>query len=118
MKSAGDRLEIAFVADKGETARMISDKSADLESQLQGAGIGLGGIDITAAAKQLPGAAGLSSSTAGASSNGAGSDRRGNPDSTAQGQNSAGRNNQDQNHETSQKSQAQRPSGVDRGLYL
>ncbi len=42
-------LELAFVADRGETARLISDKSAALTSQLHGAGIGLGGIDITSA---------------------------------------------------------------------
>ena len=47
MKSAGDRLELAFVADRGETARLISDKSAALTSQLHDAGIGLGGIDIS-----------------------------------------------------------------------
>ncbi len=69
MKSAGDRLEIAFVADKGETARMISDKSATLESQLQSAGIGLGGIDISSAARQAGGAE-WTSSTGGAASNG------------------------------------------------
>ena len=51
MKSAGDRLEIAFVADKGETARMIDDKSASLASQLRDAGLGLGGVDISVAAK-------------------------------------------------------------------
>jgi hypothetical protein len=51
MKSAGDRLEIAFVADKGDTARLIDDKSAGLASQLRGAGLGLGGLDISVAAK-------------------------------------------------------------------
>ena len=76
MKSAGNRLEIAFVADKGETARMISDKSATLESQLQGAGIGLGGIDISSSSGQAAGGSEWTSSTGGASANGAGRGRR------------------------------------------
>lgn len=50
MKSAGDRLDIAFVADRGDTARMIADKSHDLTAQLHSAGIGLGGIDISSVA--------------------------------------------------------------------
>ncbi len=118
MKSAGDRLEIAFVADKGETARMISDKSATLESQLQGAGIGLGGIDISTAAKQPANATGLPSATGGGSANGAGSDPRGNSDSTPQRQDPAGRNRQDQSHETVQKAGDQRAIGGGHGLYL
>ncbi|WP_298356133.1 flagellar hook-length control protein FliK [Rhodoblastus sp.] len=51
MKAAGDRLEIAFVADKCDTARLIDDKSAGLASQLRGAGLGLGGLDISVTAK-------------------------------------------------------------------
>ncbi len=50
LKSSGDRLELSFVADRGETARMISDKSAALESQLHDAGIGLGGVAISSSA--------------------------------------------------------------------
>ena len=115
MKSAGDRLEIAFVADKGETARMISDKSATLESQLQGAGIGLGGIDISSAASQAGGAE-WTSSTGGASSNGAGAG--GDSQSTAQKQDRAGQNRQDQTNDQSDATQDARPQGNGRGLYL
>jgi hypothetical protein len=115
MKSAGDRLEIAFVADKGETARMISDKSATLESQLQGAGIGLGGIDISSAASQAGGPE-WTSSTGGAASNGAGAGD--DSQSAAQKQDRAGQNRQDQTNDQSDATQDARPQGNGRGLYL
>jgi hypothetical protein len=51
MKSVGDRLEIAFVADKGDTARMIGDGSGTLASQLRDAGLGLGGVAISVETK-------------------------------------------------------------------
>jgi flagellar hook-length control protein FliK len=51
MRSTGDRLEIVFVADRSDTARLIDDKSAGLASQLRGAGLGSGGVDISVAAK-------------------------------------------------------------------
>jgi flagellar hook-length control protein FliK len=51
LKSVGDRLEIAFVADKGDTAQMIGDGSATLASQLRVAGLGLGGVAISVETK-------------------------------------------------------------------
>jgi flagellar hook-length control protein FliK len=51
LKSVGDRLEIAFVADKGNTAQMIGDGSATLASQLRVAGLGLGGVAISVETK-------------------------------------------------------------------
>ncbi len=117
MKSAGDRLEISFVADKGETARMISDKSAALESQLRDAGIGLGGININAAAKHV--AASAASGQGGATAHFSGDGPRGQAHSTPHGQNFAGGGRQDQSHDTSENSgrDSRAPSG-DRGLYI
>jgi flagellar hook-length control protein FliK len=51
LKSVGDRLEIAFVADKGDTAQMIDDGSGTLASQLRVAGLGLGGVAISVETK-------------------------------------------------------------------
>lgn len=51
LKSVGDRLEIAFVADKGDTAQLIGDGSATLASQLRVAGLGLGGVAISVETK-------------------------------------------------------------------
>ena len=116
MKSAGDRLEIAFVADKGETARMISDKSATLESQLHGAGLGLGGIDINAASRMEAGAAGTPQASAGAHN--APADPRENAQDAPQRQDSSGRGRQDKSHETGDKTSEPRASNGDRGLYL
>jgi hypothetical protein len=116
MKSAGDRLEIAFVADKGETARMISDKSATLESQLHGAGLGLGGIDINAAARMEAGAAGTPLASAGAQN--APADPRENAQNAPPRQDFSGRGRQDQSHETDEKTGEPRASNGDRGLYL
>jgi flagellar hook-length control protein FliK len=116
MKSAGDRLEIAFVADKGETARMISDKSATLESQLHGAGLGLGGIDINAASRMEAGAAGTPPASAGAQN--APADPRENAHNAPPRQDFSGRGRQDQSHETSEKTSEPRASNGDRGLYL
>jgi flagellar hook-length control protein FliK len=118
IKSAGDRLELAFVADKGETARMISDKSATLESQLHGAGLGLGGIEIDAASRTDLGALGAPLASAGATANGAPADPRENSQSAPQRQEFSGRGRQDQSHETGEKSGEPLASSGNRGLYL
>jgi flagellar hook-length control protein FliK len=118
MKSAGDRLEIAFVAEKGETARMISDNSATLASQLHGAGLGLGGIDINAASRMEAGAAATPPASAGASVPGGSADSRENAQNAPHRQDSSGRGRQDQSHETSEKTSEPRASNGDRGLYL
>lgn len=107
MKSAGDRLELAFVADRGETARLISDKSAALTSQLHDAGIGLGGIDISSAASG-PGGSG-DAPPAGKQS----ADSHPAP----QRQNSSGRDRQDRENETDDQTGDARPRG-ERGFYL
>ena len=113
MKSAGDRLEIAFVADKGETARMIADKSGLLESQLHGAGVGLGGIDISASSA----GAGGDPAGAGAGRQPSSSPSGGQAGETPQQQGAPGRNRQEKNHDASEKTGELRP-GADRGLYL
>ncbi len=118
MKSAGDRLEIGFVADRGETARMISDKSAALESQLQGAGLGLGGIDIAAACKSESGAAGWTPSDGGASANGAEADSGGNSQTAPQRQEFSGRDKQDKSYDGDQRTSEPRVPGGAGGLYL
>ena len=123
LKSSGDRLDISVMAERGETARMISDRSSSLAGQLQGAGIGLGGIDISAAAKQVPSAADLAgSSNTGASAGGGNANTGGNSQAATQGRDFAGRNTQDQGRETSDrtsdKTSDPRLSGGDRGLYL
>ncbi|MGO9428799.1 flagellar hook-length control protein FliK [Rhodoblastus sp.] len=119
MKSAGDRLEIAFVAERGETARMISDKSAALQSQLQGAGLGLGGIEIAAASRSESDAAGWTPSNGGASADGAEADPRENSQTAPQGQEFAGRNRQDKGHDGNQRTSEPRvPGGGAGGLYL
>ena len=119
LKSAGDRLDISVVAEKGETARMISDRSANLASQLQGAGIGLGGIDIMAAAKQVSNASDLpASSNPGASAGGSNADAGGNSQAASQGRDPSGRDRQDQGHDQSDKTGDPRLSSGDRGLYL
>jgi flagellar hook-length control protein FliK len=105
MKSAGDRLELGFVADRGETARLISDRSATLTSQLQGAGIGLGGIDISSAAAGQ-GASGDAPT---------GGDRDSNP--APQRQHTSGRDRQDGNNEIDDQT-GDAPSRGRRGFYL
>jgi flagellar hook-length control protein FliK len=110
MKSAGDRLELAFVADRGETARMISDKSAALASQLHGAGLGQGGIDISSTA----------SGQGGGGEGPPGGGRSPHPSSgeqPARRQESQGRDRQDRNNETN-KQTGDAPSRGQRGLYL
>ncbi len=112
MKSAGDRLELAFVADRGETARLISDKSAALTSQLHDAGIGLGGIDISSAASG-PGGSGDALSGGGKPPNSSSANSHPAP----QRQNSSGRDRQDRENETNDQTGDARPRG-ERGLYL
>ena len=129
LKSSGDRLELSFVADRGETARMISDRSAALESQLHHAGIGLGGVAISAsaaggmsgdaqsnAAQGGQGSQAQSAPTSGSSSGAAGG--QGESKSTRQRQNSSGRQPQDAANEPSDVSREPRGSVGDRGLYL
>ena len=111
MKSAGDRLELAFVADRGETARLISDKSAALTSQLQDAGIGLGGIDINSAASGQ-GASGEAPTGGGRPPNPSGGD---NP--APQREQTSGRDRQDRNNETNDQT-GDASSRGQRGLYL
>jgi chemotaxis protein MotD len=53
MKSVGDRLELTFVAEKGDTARMIEERRTRLENQLRDAGLGAGGVEISVAAKPI-----------------------------------------------------------------
>jgi flagellar hook-length control protein FliK len=107
MKSAGDRLELAFVADRGETARLISDQSAALTSQLHDAGLGLGGIDISAAASNQGGDGGGRSPNA--------SSREQDP---APRQDNSGRERQDRkNEKTNEQNGDARPRG-ERGFYL
>ena len=106
MKSAGDRLELAFVADRGETARLISDKSAALTSQLYDAGIGLGGIDISSAASGPGGSGDAPPNSSSANSHPA-----------PQRQNSSGRDRQDRENETNDQIGDARPRG-ERGFYL
>jgi hypothetical protein len=112
MKSAGDRLELAFVADRGETARLISDKSAALTSQLQDAGIGLGGLDINSSASSQ-GASGDAPTGGGRPPNSSGGDS--NP--ASQRQQTSGRDRQDRNNETSDQT-GDAPSRGQRGFYL
>ncbi len=103
MKSAGDRLEIAFVADRGDTARLIDDKSTGLASQLRGAGLGLGGLDISVAAKSSDNlAAGLA--TTGGPSFGAPQNGEGGRQGVAQPRAGAmGQNNKDFTDEASER---------------
>jgi hypothetical protein len=131
MKSAGDRLELAFVSDRGETARMISDKSAALESQLNGAGLGLGGVaisssvaggmhgDANAGGSQGGGAAPQhSSQSPGSPSGSAAGQSDSQSETTRQRQNFSGRARQDENHEQGESSRDARGAAGDRGLYL
>jgi flagellar hook-length control protein FliK len=111
MKSAGDRLELAFVADRGETARLISDKSAALTSQLRDAGIGLGGIDISATSPG-PGGSG-DAPTGGRPPDPSGGDSNPAP----QRQQTSGRDRQDRENETNDQTGDARPRG-ERGFYL
>ncbi|MBB4199346.1 hypothetical protein CCR94_05810 [Rhodoblastus sphagnicola] len=129
LKSSGDRLELAFVSDRGETARMISDKSTALENQLNNAGLGLGGVAISSsAAGDMSGAlagggqggqgAGQNSSQAsGASQGNASGQTDGNSESTRQRQNSSERQGQDNSSDPVDHLRDPRPAG-DRGLYL
>ncbi len=112
MKSAGDRLELAFVADRGETARLISDKSAALTSQLHDAGIGLGGIDISSATSGQ-GASGDAPTGGGRQPNPSGGDSNPAP----QRQQTSGRDRQDGDNEIDDQT-GDAPSRGQRGFYL
>jgi hypothetical protein len=129
MKSAGDRLELSFVSDRGETARMISDKSSALESQLNGAGLGLGGVTISSAAaggananananadSNAGGGAGQGASSGGAFSGASGGQTQANADTTQQRQ--SGRPRQDERHEPGDTIRDSARTAGDRGLYL
>ncbi|MCW2274977.1 hypothetical protein GJ654_10575 [Rhodoblastus acidophilus] len=125
LKSSGDRLELSFVADRGETARMISDKSAALESQLHDAGIGLGGVAISSSAAGMSGDAPSggaqggqepSAQTSGSSFGAAGGQEE--PETTRQRRNFSGREPQDSTNEPSEVSRDARGSVGARGLYL
>jgi flagellar hook-length control protein FliK len=126
LKSAGDRLELSFVAERGETARMISDKSAALENQLHDAGLGLGGVAISSSAAGSmtgdapsgggPSGQGPSAQTSGSAFGAAGG--QGESESTRHRQNSSGRQSQDKVNEPSDASRDPRGSAGDRGLYL
>jgi hypothetical protein len=131
LKSSGDRLELAFVADRGETARMISDRSAALESQLNGAGLGLGGVAISSsAAGGMNGDANAGGSQGGGAAPRHDSQASGSPsgnaagqsdsqsETTRQRQNFSGRAGQDDTHEPGNSSRDARDSAGDRGLYL
>lgn len=118
MKTAGDRLEIAFVADKGDTARLIDDKSAGLASQLRGAGLGLGGLDISVTAKSAD------RLSAGLAANGGAS--FGAPQSGGNGQQGAApprsgalrQSTEDFKNDASEKANVAGGSNGDGGLYL
>jgi flagellar hook-length control protein FliK len=117
MKSAGDRLALTFVTERGETARMISDKSVALTSQLHGAGIGLGGVDISAAAMGQGGGdatAGGGRQTQTQPQAEAGGDSA---PSQSQSQTPSGRDRQERKDETPDQTADPRSRG-DRGLYL
>lgn len=115
MKSAGDRLELAFVADRGETARMISDGGATLTTQLHEAGIGLGGIDISAA-PAAPGG-GSAGATSGGSSSAQATDDGAREEPAPQGREFSGRERRDQRNEPIEQAADARARG-ERGFYL
>ena len=118
MKSAGDRLEIAFVADKGDTARLIDDKSAGLASQLRGAGLGLGGLDISVAAKSADqlsaGLAADGGASSGAPQNGGNGQQGAAPPRSG----ALGRSREDFKDEAGEKTGVPGGSNGDGGLYL
>ncbi len=122
LKSIGDRLEIAFVADKADTARMIDDRSATLESQLRNAGLGSGGVAISVAAEArrrrsfelvLPVTALLEKAPRGRRRMGGSSAMR-----RAQRQDLLGQNKQDFNDESRDNASEASGRRGDRGLYL
>lgn len=105
MKSAGDRLELAFVTERDETARMIADRSGALASHLHGAGLGLGGVEISSAASSGQGGGDA------ASSSGSGSDQ------PPQSRTPSGRNRQERSDGAHDQTSDPRDRG-DRGLFL
>jgi hypothetical protein len=118
LKSIGGQLEIAFVADKGETARLIDRHSGGLESQLRDAGLGSGGVTISVAA--APGAvAGRTPEPSGFGASGGSGEgpwRERNPE--AQRQETPGGNRQEPNDDSSGKAQGAPRIRGDRGFYL
>ncbi|MCI4678838.1 flagellar hook-length control protein FliK [Rhodoblastus acidophilus] len=117
MRSRGDRLEIAFVAEKGETARLIDDKSANLQSQLRDAGLGLGGVDIHVAEKPnvtLPSAAAGGGASFGTSQQGG----RHEPGASSPRPQFTGRGKEGMRDDSSDRANDSRAPRGDRGLYL
>lgn len=55
LKSRGDRLEIAFVAQRDDTARLIDSAGGRLALQLRDAGLGSGGLEVSVSSGLLPG---------------------------------------------------------------
>jgi hypothetical protein len=132
LKSVGDRLELAFVADKGDTARMIDDRRATLESQLRDAGLGLGGVAISVAARAEGGAgqnadgagqggtgqSGSGQGASGAPRNEQGSGQGQEREATSQRQDYFGRDRQDGSDDSNDNANEARGRRSDRGLYL
>jgi hypothetical protein len=121
LKSVGDRLEIAFVADKGDTARMIDDRSATLESQLRDAGLGLGGVAISVATKPESSAVSAAVSSHGSFGDGAaGASQEGRQqrDATPQGHTLNDQDRQDFKDESRDNASEASGRRGDRGLYL
>ncbi len=118
MKSAGDRLEIVFVADRGDTARLIDDKSAGLATQLRSAGLGLGGLDISVAARSADNlSAGLA--TNGGASFGAPQNGEGGQQGAARPRSGAiGQSQENFTDEASERANNPGGSASDGGLYL
>jgi hypothetical protein len=126
LKSVGDRLEIAFVADKADTARMIGDSSGALASQLRDAGLGLGGVAISIETK-TDGAASAGADQLGhgsfggaqAQGNGHGNGQGGGePDAVQRRQQIFGGGRQEQRDESVGNGDGARARRDDRGLYL
>jgi len=112
MKSAGDRLDIAFVADREETARMIADQSPALTHQLNGAGVGLGGVEISSvAARPEPIGAAPASGDSFSSSN---ADGQGGSTATPQRRDAAPGKERNHSDDTGDA----RPSASSGGVYL
>ena len=124
MKSQGDRLEIAFVAEKSDTARLIDDKSAKLEGQLRDAGLGLGGVEISVAAQtgaDFSAGAGTGGDTGGTPAGGRqewGQQSGQGSGSAPSGQEFSRRAREGLKDETSDRTDDAPHSRGDRGLYL
>lgn len=122
LKSRGDRLEIAFVAQRDDTARLIDSGGARLATQLRDAGLGLGGLEVSVAsgagaalanpqsafADGLSGGGGFSSSSA---QGGASSD-------PGARQNSSNDSHREQANDAGEQTAAAGGQRSDRDLYL